>query len=124
MVQPPKLGGQGHLRGVKAGNWHQYETPHLLISEHRGTFSCKMGYYGMKRRKQNPPSTGGTMCVSDPGSICGLQKLLDLGAEKRMFNVIIPSWVNCKLQEWVPRAIIMLLCQLGVHCLPTKIAYA
>lgn len=44
------------------------------------------------------------MYVSHPGSICGLPKLLDLGAEERMLNVIIPSCVNRRLQEWVPRS--------------------
>lgn len=86
---------------VKAGNWHQYEIPYLLIPEHRSILFCKMGYCGVVRNKQSPSRRD---CVTDSGSTGGLPKLLALGAKKRILNVIIPLCVNRRLQGWVPRS--------------------
>lgn len=101
MTQPPKLGGQGHLRGVKASNWHQYTTSYLLIPEQRSTLFCKTGYHGLVKKKQNPHCQ---KYVTDTESFCGLLKVLDLRAEKRMLNVIIHSYVNRGLMRWVSRS--------------------
>ena len=43
--------------------------------------------------------------VSNPRSICGLSKLLDLGAKKRMPKVVIHLCVNRRLQEWVQESL-------------------